>query len=392
MTELVTEQTSRVYAVIPVFNRVKETLGCIDCLKQQTYDTVITIVVDGGSTDGTPEIIREQYPDAVVLTSERTLWWGGATRLGIEWALANGATKHDFILMVNNDTRFEPDLIEHLVESSQRHEAVVGGVVVDAGAPDQVIDGGINLDWHRYRFYTVKEIPEDIPIKLDCDVLPGRSTLVPVWAIHIAGNVDDEHFPHYIADYEFTHRLKRTAGLRLAVDYRAKVRTRVDKSSARDEKTTIRDAFEYMTSRRSKSNFMDHLHFVRKHAPETYRLRLTLRLLVAPLVSPAHKTSKILQPVIIQFRRTYQLFFGTYLVSETACKHYSLCPNELCARRVLTPSPYKGYFRFSMRFRDIRQQAPEVLPLYWWAWRPDVKLREYRTIHSGNKQVARRPD
>ena len=67
-----------VYVVIPVYNRLTFTLACLNGLHEQTYAPLHIIVVDGGSDDGTPEVVRRHFPHVVLLQDERPLWWGGA--------------------------------------------------------------------------------------------------------------------------------------------------------------------------------------------------------------------------------------------------------------------------------------------------------------------------
>lgn len=50
-------------AVIQVFNRLSSTLACVENQKTQTYKPVDILVIDGGSSDGTVETIRNGYPD-----------------------------------------------------------------------------------------------------------------------------------------------------------------------------------------------------------------------------------------------------------------------------------------------------------------------------------------
>ncbi len=417
---------SRVFAVIPVFNRLDATLACVACLKQQTWPALTLIVVDGGSTDGTPDALAQAHPEVVVLSDLGALWWAGATRHGMDWALAHG-TNADFVLMINNDTYVDPDCVERLVATSRRYGAAVGGVVVDALDPTLVIDGGITLDWRHYRFHTVKAIPADGAPKLDCDVLPGRSTLVPMAAIRQVGAVDDKAFPHYIADYEFTHRLKRQAGLALVLDYEVKVRTRVASDEPATARQTLADLMQQAAGRRSKSNVGDHLRFIWRHAPAPVRHRLVRRLLRAQL-SAAYRSLALRYrwlPLRGRGRTLYQglvdrcpeplrrvlghgrraayssvrpvgvLLFRPYLVSARDCERHQLSLADLLARRLLIPSGYPGLFRFNARLPELRSEAPELIPLYWHAWRPGHKLRTYvrlRRENSANRRSPRTPD
>src|SRR5262245_33478426 len=97
-----------VFAVVPVFNRLALTEACINCLSAQTYPALRIIVVDGGSSDGTPEQIRRRYPHVELLQAQRELWWGEAMQLGIEHCLNHSRGNEDMVLMMNNDTLIDP--------------------------------------------------------------------------------------------------------------------------------------------------------------------------------------------------------------------------------------------------------------------------------------------
>jgi GT2 family glycosyltransferase len=68
-----------IYIIIPVHNRKQITIACLEnlnaCDDLQKYHV---IVVDDGSTDGTAEAIRSQYPIVEILTGDGNLWWTGA--------------------------------------------------------------------------------------------------------------------------------------------------------------------------------------------------------------------------------------------------------------------------------------------------------------------------
>ena len=66
-----------IYIVIPVFNRLKFTKDCLDSLRKQSYGEFKVIVVDDGSTDGTYQHLKENYPEVIVLQGDGNLWWAG---------------------------------------------------------------------------------------------------------------------------------------------------------------------------------------------------------------------------------------------------------------------------------------------------------------------------
>ena len=91
--------------LITVFNRKAKTLQCLsDIYIQERLEDFVTdiFVVDGGSTDGTPMAIREQFPKVHVSVSEG-LFWAGGMRKAWEEAMAF-AQDYDFFWLLNDDT------------------------------------------------------------------------------------------------------------------------------------------------------------------------------------------------------------------------------------------------------------------------------------------------
>jgi len=53
------EKSPIIYIVIPVHNRLEATRECLESLRYQTYTRFSIVLIDDGSTDGTPEFIKE---------------------------------------------------------------------------------------------------------------------------------------------------------------------------------------------------------------------------------------------------------------------------------------------------------------------------------------------
>jgi GT2 family glycosyltransferase len=74
------------------------------------------LIVDNGSTDGSVSFIKRYYPQFSIYLAHTNLGFTGANNLGIQYALDKGA---DYVLLLNNDTRVEPDWLEALVEVAE---------------------------------------------------------------------------------------------------------------------------------------------------------------------------------------------------------------------------------------------------------------------------------
>ena len=271
---------STVFAVIPVFNRVGLTRQCLNSLRPQTYSRLVVIVVDGGSTDGTPAILKREYPECVVLEGREELWWTGAMHKGIEHVLARSRVDDDRLLMMNNDSLVGPDYVETLVRVSRETGAAVGALIVDSLDASRILDAGESIDWSAYTFPVKTAVGVGETFFDQVDVLPGRGTLVPLWMIRSAGNVNAKAFPHYIGDYEFFCRLRKH-GFRLGVSYQAVLMSHTEETglSVHSSRLTFREAWNLLFSNKSMYNVRDHWRFIDYCAPAELRKRVKVILI-----------------------------------------------------------------------------------------------------------------
>jgi GT2 family glycosyltransferase len=251
-----------VFAVIPVHNRVRQTLRCLKALSASTVPT-IAIVIDDGSTDGTAGIVARAFPDAVVLHGDGNLWWAGATNLGVEHALANGA---DYILTLNNDSVLAPTALEVLLDlertdgpalrCAQRHHL---------DRPDHVDDVGRVMDWTMPRGYRRISPGGDRPIRVDA--AGANAMLVPRRCFEETGSFDAQRLPQCWSDWDFQLRAKAagwslyTVPASVVLEDRSTVGPRLTSTS------NLADAVHLVVSRRSPYQPAFTWRFYRRHAP-----------------------------------------------------------------------------------------------------------------------------
>ena len=90
---------------------------CLDALKRQTCSDFEVIVVDNGSTDGSVDFLRENYPDFVaVLPQKKNLGFGAANNIGIRKAAGK------YIALLNNDAVPDERWLEELVNAAEADE------------------------------------------------------------------------------------------------------------------------------------------------------------------------------------------------------------------------------------------------------------------------------
>lgn len=104
-----------VSVVIPNWNGANFLSTCLDSLRRQTHPRVEVIVADNGSMDGSQALIETQYPEVRLLALGENRGFTGACNAGMQ------AAAGEIVILLNNDTETEPDWIEQVVATFERH-------------------------------------------------------------------------------------------------------------------------------------------------------------------------------------------------------------------------------------------------------------------------------
>lgn len=128
------------------WNRAADTIECVASLHNLDYQRFEIVVVDNASTDGSVEALEARFPGLAMLRNPRNLGYAGGNNAGIRYALDRGA---DCVLVLNNDTVVDKDLVRHLVVAMRRepHAGIVGPLIYDYREPTKVWFAGASIDW-----------------------------------------------------------------------------------------------------------------------------------------------------------------------------------------------------------------------------------------------------
>jgi len=102
---------STVSVVIVVWNGKEYMLQCLESLRKhcgEVCDEVI--IVDNASTDGSPEMVAERFPEFKLIRNSENLGFAKANNIGI--AQSSGS----YVCLVNSDVEFVEDCITPLIE------------------------------------------------------------------------------------------------------------------------------------------------------------------------------------------------------------------------------------------------------------------------------------
>lgn len=132
--------------IIPVHNKASLTRQCLDTILAQSHPGIELeiVVVDDGSTDFTPRLLRNYEGQITVITNSPGKGFAGACNAGA--AAASG----EYLVFLNNDTLPEPDWASALVGYAQAHPAaaIVGAKLL---YPDgSVQHAGVAIGYDRF--------------------------------------------------------------------------------------------------------------------------------------------------------------------------------------------------------------------------------------------------
>jgi len=247
----------KIHIVIPVFNGWKQTEICLDALRASLYRNLEIIVVDHGSTDETKEALPSQYPEVVHILGEPTLWWTGATNLGIRTAISRGA---DTIMLLNNDCYVTPETIERLVSHAKEiDEAIIAPVQRDFFSKRVLCITastcyllGFPTFLRLGKNMSVLGEPRLLPTKL---IIGGRGVLIPRSVFERMKMFDEVNLPHAGSDNDFYLRCRRQqVPLLIATDATVYVDSTRTTLAANLEQMNLKQFLQTLIDRRSHRN------------------------------------------------------------------------------------------------------------------------------------------
>lgn len=192
--------------VTPSYNQgafIKET---IETIKNQDYDNIEHIIIDGKSTDNTIDILKS-YGESITWVSENDKGQTDAINKGLK--LANG----EIVAYLNSDDIYLPGTISHIVNlfNSNPDVEFIYGDFHAIDAESKIID-------------KIKTIPFDSNVLLyDANFISQPSSFYRKTLIDKIGLFDDKL--HYLMDYEFFLRAaKRKINFMLTKRYLSAIR------------------------------------------------------------------------------------------------------------------------------------------------------------------------
>lgn len=183
----------------------------LDSLREMDYDNFVTVVVDNGSSDNSVSLLRERYPEVILLEAGKNMGLTGANNIGLRYALEHAA---DYCLILNNDTVSDPWLLRELVSAAEKtpRAAAYGAKIFYYAEPSRIWWGRTNWDRkratfqnkdsRRYEHETDARSVENIDFANGCALFIRTSVLPTVGLM-------DERFFVYFEEVDWCFRARR---------------------------------------------------------------------------------------------------------------------------------------------------------------------------------------
>lgn len=176
-----------------VHNRREKTLACLESLRRQqdVAATVEVYLVDDGSTDGTAEAVRKQFPNVHVHVGDGTLYWNRGMHAALAAAYRHG---YDGYLWLNDDTMLDTDALSRLLITWRDVSDRCGRPSIVVGSTRDPDSGRVTYGG-RYRPSRIRRtrfcvLPPAATMPRRTETMNGNLVLVPADVVARVGNLE----------------------------------------------------------------------------------------------------------------------------------------------------------------------------------------------------------
>ena len=189
----------KVAILLTCFNRKSQTLNClknmqlsIDDFQKYKFDAFL---VDDGSSDGTSEAVKLNFPEINIILGNGNLYWNQGMRLA--WKTAIEKHEYNFYIWLNDDTLIDENGISHLFECYFESYKDTGDETIITGACRNDTEG-------KFSYGGRTDVGPVFPSGRvqDCKYINGNFVLIPKKIIADIGILSND-YTHAMGDFDF---------------------------------------------------------------------------------------------------------------------------------------------------------------------------------------------
>jgi len=225
-----------IHVIILNWNGEDDTIECINSLIKQVGVKLNIIVIDNGSKEQSIKKIKNKFPYLKIIENKKNLGFSGGMNIGIKVALRNEA---EYILLINNDTVAEPNLVKNLLANIQGDIGIAGPIIYYYQDPNRIWSVGGKIHPIFTELFIKLEKEKQIPKKPEKrDFITGCAMLIKREVFEKVGVFDERFNPAYYEDLDFCLRVKK-AGYKIIVDPNSILWHKVSQSSKEIESENL---------------------------------------------------------------------------------------------------------------------------------------------------------
>jgi len=187
--------TPVVSVVVPNWNGRPFLVRCLAALRRQTLPPADVVIVDGGSSDGSLESVRADFPDVRLVALDRNVGFAAAANAGAQ------AAAGEHVAFLNNDAEPEPAWLEELVACLERHPKAASVACRCLQLEDaRRLDGaGDSMTWSLKAYRRGAGEPDGPRYAVEEEVFSASGTAC-LWRASVfaeLGGFDEDFFAYY---------------------------------------------------------------------------------------------------------------------------------------------------------------------------------------------------
>lgn len=194
-----------VAVVVVSYNRKELLRSCLNSVCRQVDAADEVIVVDNGSTDGAPDMVRSEFPQCTIFETGENLGGSGGFAWGVELAIAK---RHDWAWLMDDDGTPKPDalgILKKTVNRCDEEPSFVACLVSGTPGSSSTHPPVLTLEADTERILEAS--------RLDCIAVSHAIFVGVMINLHIAQSLPlpRRDFFIWLDDLEYTSRLNREA-------------------------------------------------------------------------------------------------------------------------------------------------------------------------------------
>jgi GT2 family glycosyltransferase len=190
---------------------------CLDSVLKTDYPTLEVIVSDNGSSDGSPELVRQRYPSVILIENKMNLGFSEGNNVAIQHSSG------DIVILLNQDTLVDKAWVGEIVKVAKEPSIGILGPKIYCSESNVIQAAGFYLypSGHHLARGAFQEDVGQFDQVVDVDYVMGAALAIKRPVIERIGLLDPDFFAYY-EEVDWCYRAKEV-GYKVTVVPRASV-------------------------------------------------------------------------------------------------------------------------------------------------------------------------